>query len=66
MKIKDLLKEQDDITAKDQLLYQAIIKKHLKKYGLDRNKDKELKDELNKHAKQLVTRAIDLGVKWLR
>jgi len=65
MKIKDLLKEQDNITEKNQLAYQAIIKRHLKKNGLNREKDNELKEQLGKHAQKLVNEALNLGAKWL-
>lgn len=65
MKINDLLDQQDKMTGENQLVYQAIIKKHLKKYGLDRSKDKILNKELEKHADKLVKNALKLGSKWL-
>jgi len=66
MKIKDLLNDQDKMTQKNQFIYQALIKKHLKKYGLDRSKDDALKKDLKKHADKLVNDALKLGVKWLK
>ncbi|MDZ7821555.1 MAG: hypothetical protein U5N26_06940 [Candidatus Marinimicrobia bacterium] len=65
MKIEDLISRQEKQTEQAQLSYQAILKKHLKRNGLDRNKDPDLKKDLEKHARKITNKALGLGIEWL-
>jgi hypothetical protein len=66
MDIHKLLEKQLDLTRQDQISYQAMIKRHLKKHGFDREK---LKGDLDKGftrlSKKIVNNTLDLGIEWL-
>ncbi|MDZ7795536.1 MAG: hypothetical protein U5N56_00120 [Candidatus Marinimicrobia bacterium] len=58
MKIEDLISRQEKQTEQAQLSFQAALKKHLKKNGLDRSKDKGTRKRIwkNRQSKLLTKR----------
>ena len=66
MEIDKLKDKQKTETRKNQIAYQAIIKNHLQKHGMNTEKlRKGLSADLPKVARDITDSALKLGMEWL-
>ena len=66
MDIQELKDKKKTDVVKNQVAYQALIKRQLKVNGLDREKlAKDLNSGIKKIAKQITNNSLRLGMEWL-
>jgi hypothetical protein len=67
MEIRELIDKQLKDTRQNQISFQAMIKKRLKKHGFNRDKlAPEFKKDIDRLSKRIVNNSLNLGLEWLQ
>lgn len=67
MKIDELLTIQAEMTQAHQVEFQLLVKRAIKKYGINNPKIREvLKNELSRFAEKATRQGLNLGLDWLK
>jgi len=67
VKIDELLTIQAEMTQAHQVEFQLLVKRAIKKYGINNPKIREvLKNELSRFAEKATRQGLNLGLDWLK